>query len=171
MICTVYIHNHRSYIWASCHISKASRIARMILVFFMYDPIKTETWLIFHLWFLQYSSIQPNGFYGIRMKKVSRHNKKKDVIQYTHMAHNTIMFPIKAFCPLNISINAFFVKRRRTLKMYQYIILIERGCVLNILKMQMYFIKTLASLLVFNINTLDLGIIRRAYCQMILVLY
>ena len=76
----IYTIIYRSYIWASCHISKASRIARMILVFFMYDPIKTETWLIFHLWFLQYSSIQPNGFYGIRMKKVSRHNKKKDVI-------------------------------------------------------------------------------------------
>ena len=82
MICTVYIHN-RSYIWASCHISKASRIARMILVFFMYDPIKTETWLIFHLWFLQYSSIQPNGFYDIRMKKVSRHNKKGCYIVHT----------------------------------------------------------------------------------------
>lgn len=51
--------------------------------------------------------MQPNGFYDIRMKKVSRH-KKRRMLYSTHIAHNTIMFPIKAFCPLNISINAFF---------------------------------------------------------------
>ena len=122
----------------------------MILVFFMYDPIKTETWLIIHLWFLQYSSIQPNGFYDIRMKKVSRHNKKR-MLYSTHMAHNTIMFPIKAFGPSIYQSMRLLVKRRRILKMYRYIILIEMGRILNVLKMWMYCINTYTYLLVFNI--------------------
>ena len=129
---------------------KASSIARMILVFFMYDPIKTETWLIIHLWFLRYSSIQPNGFYDICMKKVSRHNKER-MLYSTHMAHNTIMFPIKAFAPSIYQSMRLLVKRRRILKMYRYIILIEMGRILYILKMWMYCIKTYTSLLVFNI--------------------
>lgn len=125
----------------------------MILVFFMYDPIKTETWLIIHLWFLQYSSIQPNGFYDIRMKKVSRHNEKR-MLYSTHMAHNTIMFPIKAFAPSIYQSMRLLVKRRRILKMYRYIILIEMGRILNVLKMWMYCINTYTSLLVFNISSI-----------------
>ena len=121
----------------------------MILVFFMYDPIKTETWLIIHLWFLQYSSIQPNGFYDIRMKKFQGIIKRR-MLYSTHMAHNTIMFPIKAFGPSIYQSMRLLVKRRRILKMYRYIILIEMGRILNILKMWMYCIKTYTSLLVFN---------------------
>ena len=121
----------------------------MILVFFMYDPIKTETWLIIHLWFLQYSSIQPNGFYDIRMKK-SQGIIKRRMLYSTHMAHNTIMFPIKAFAPSIYQSMRLLVKRRRILKMYRYIILIEMGRILNILKMWMYCIKTYTSLLVLR---------------------
>ena len=90
------------------------------------------------------------------------------------MAHNTIMFPIKAFAPSIYQSMRLLVKRRRILKMYRYIILIEMGRILNILKMWMYCIKTYTSLLVFNIityddrsnipYTLDLDIGRKAYC-------